>query len=411
MTSPLAIQPRKAWAVLVYMAGDNNLEPFAYADLAEMHRLPSDQGVHVVVQLDSRAGATERYRFFPGGHALAGEPLGEINTGDPAALTEFISWARRYFPADRTALIIWNHGTGLRDLPADFDYSALRSAETGGVKAELQHSLFGSTLKRLGQARRHLRGVAIDATDRDYLDTQELRRALADVPGDRPCVDLIGFDACLMSVIEIGYELRGLAEYMVGSQEIEPGVGWPYGDVLSALAANPAMSGAQLGEAIVRCYAESTGLKLRGAPARFTQSALDLRAVEQTYALVRDLVQGFTGALGNTKVRSALTRPRTPVKRFADRDLADLLSWCDSLYLETKGRASEPFREQLLALREHLQPGHGLVLASLAHGGDDAESIHGVSIYWPKEAYSAMYNTLAFAQSGWSQLVEQALAL
>ena len=47
MTSPLAIQPRKAWAVLVYMAGDNNLEPFAYADLAEMHRLPSDQGVHV----------------------------------------------------------------------------------------------------------------------------------------------------------------------------------------------------------------------------------------------------------------------------------------------------------------------------------------------------------------------------
>ena len=270
-----------------------------------------------------------------------------------------------------------------------------------------------SSCGEAAQTRRRLRGVAIDATDRDYVDNQELQKALADVPGDGHRVDLLGFDACLMSVVEIGYQLRGLTRLMVGSQETEPGAGWPYKEVLAALAARPTMSAHQLAETIVTCYAQTAGRRLRGRESPYTQSALDLDKVNQTFDLVRELTLKLldTHVLDHTKVRSALRRSRDQVKRFCDRDLADLLDWCKLLRRETKGRASEPFRETLLALQAHLEPGAGLVVASHAHGGSDANRIHGVSIYWPQEGYSSVYDRLDFAASGWGHLAEQAVSL
>jgi len=405
------IYPKKLWTLLVFMAGDNDLESFADLDLVEMESLPSDEHLHVVVQFDSRAEATYRYRFFPGGSEVVGEPLGEVNTGDPAVLTEFVTWGKKHFPAEQTALVIWNHGTGLRDLPADFDYSALRNGETKAVEKELGRTLFRPTLPKLAQMARRLRGVAIDATARDYLDNQELQNALAAVPGDDPRVDLLGFDACLMNVVEIGYQLRGLARFMVGSQETEPGAGWPYKEVLTALAAEPTMPARRLAETVVTCYGQVAGRKMRGRESPYTQSALDLDRVGQTFDLVRELVQRLADpqVLKQSKVRNALRPSSDQIKRFRDRDLADLLDWCEVLRRETKGQAGTPFREALLALQTHLSSGTELIVANHAHGGDDAARIHGVSIYWPLESYSPVYDKLDFATSGWGGLVRKVL--
>lgn len=408
----LPVYPQKAWTVLVFMAGDNDMEEFGDLDLVEMESLPSDENLHVVVQFDSRSTRTYRYRVLAGRSELAGEPLGEVNTGDPASLTEFVTWGKRHFPAERTALIIWNHGTGLQDLPDDFDYSRLRSLDARAVDTELKRSLFAPTLDRLAQRRPRLRGVAVDATDRDYLDNLELRDALAAVPGDGPRVDLLGFDACLMNVLEIAYQLRGLAEYIVGSQEAEPGEGWPYAKIVTDLAAGPEMSARELAETIVSAYTTST--KMRGfQESRYTQSALDLGRVEQAYELVKALTEQLMlpESLGNSTVQRVMRGSRQEVKRFRDRDLADLGDWCAHLRRNTKGRAGQPFRAELLALQEHLQPGQGVVLASQAHGGDDADRIHGVSIYWPQEACSEVYEGLDFAASGWGELVKQALTI
>jgi len=406
--SDVPIYPKKAWTMLVFMAGDNDLEAFAHLDLAEMDSLPSDEHLHVVVQFDSRAKATYRFRFFPGGHEKVGQPLGEVNTGDPASLTGFVTWGKKHFPAAQTALVIWNHGTGLRDLPPDFDYSRLRSGEAETVQALLRRTLFNPTLAKLAQTRHQLRGVAIDATDRDYLDNQELQKALSDIPGEGPRIDLLGFDACLMNVVEIGYQLRSLARFMVGSQETEPGAGWPYNQVLTALVANPDMSARQLGETVVKCYARSTGMKLR-QESPFTQSVLDLGMVDQTFNLVRDLALALDVpfVLENSTVEQALRTASESVKRFHDRDLADLSDWCAHLVRETKGGAGDHFRYQLLALQAHLELGAGLVIANIAHGGSDADHIHGVSIYWPQTTYSSVYDSLEFAVSGWGRFVNK----
>jgi hypothetical protein len=406
MTDDVDIQPHKAWAVLIYMAGDNDLEDFARLDIAEMSQLPSDENLHVVVQFDSRSAQTTRYRVYPGGRERVGDPLGETNTGDPAILTQFVTWGKTHFPADHTALIIWNHGTGLRDLPPDFDYAGLRGGDAPRVEAVMKRTLFTTTLPKLAARRKRLRGVAIDATDRDYLDTQELQTAIADVPGDGARVDVIGFDACLMSVIEIAYQLRGLAHWMIGSQEIEPGAGWPYADLLKQLAAQPAMSPRVFAETVVACYAAEQVATSIQQPAR-TQAALDLDQIGTTHALIQALTTALTTeVLQLSKVAAALRDLNDSVRRFRDRDLADLADWCDGLLLKTKGTAARPFLAQLRALRDHLQLGAGVIVANTA-SGPEAARIHGASIYWPQTDYSSVYDTLAFADAGWGKLIQR----
>ena len=51
-----------AWTWLVYMAGDNNLQGAGSTDLAEMKRIGSTDDVNVIVQFDTKANKTTRYR-------------------------------------------------------------------------------------------------------------------------------------------------------------------------------------------------------------------------------------------------------------------------------------------------------------------------------------------------------------
>lgn len=407
----LAIYPKKKWTVLVYMAGDNDLESFAHMNLLEMQGLPSDQHLHVVAQFDGRSQFTYRFRLFPGGNEPVGEPLGETNTGDPVILTDFITWGQKYFPAEHTALVIWNHGTGLRNLPADFDYSRLRSAETSLIKETLKHTLFQTTLDRFDTRPHRMRGIAIDATARDYLDTLELQKALKDASLPKQRLDLIGFDACLMNDVEIAYQLRGLGDYMVGSQETEPGQGWPYRKILSALAARPEMEPRQLAQTIVAEYGKSAASRLRAAASNMTLSALDLAQINTTYDLIKNLVAKLNtdSVLNNSTVRAALLSTHSAVKRFRDRDLVDLVDWCEVLRRQTKGSAGEPFRAELIALQQHLSLNPVLVVANQTSGGDDTARIHGLSIYWPEHGYLPEYDKLDFSSTNWGSLARKFL--
>jgi len=112
---------KKSWTVAVYMAGDNNLDPNAYLDLKEMKRVGSTADVNIVAQVDSlSAGSkTTRYQLTKGQGATlskdAKQKLGNQNTGDPQSLIDFVSWVADNYPADRYALVLWNHGQGWDD--------------------------------------------------------------------------------------------------------------------------------------------------------------------------------------------------------------------------------------------------------------------------------------------------------
>lgn len=102
----------------------------------------------------------------------------------------------------------------------------------------------------------------------DYLETNEVEDSLS----SSGFTHLIGFDACLMGMVEVAYQLSSYGLVMVGSEEVEPGPGWPYDTILQDLASNPDWDESELATAIVDRYYESYGDD-------YTQSAIDLQNV------------------------------------------------------------------------------------------------------------------------------------
>ena len=101
--------PRKAWTVLIYMCGDNDLESFIDADFAELCGVGSLPDMHLVVQCDRRQGA-RRY-ILPEG-PCDGEPVFDVtldhvrvNTGEPAEAIKFLLWGIEQAPSEHVAVI------------------------------------------------------------------------------------------------------------------------------------------------------------------------------------------------------------------------------------------------------------------------------------------------------------------
>ena len=88
------------------------------------------------------------------------------------------------------------------------------------------------------------RGIAFDDDAQDFLDNIELKRSWRSITKRlKRKIDILGMDACLMSMAEVAYQTaRHAPTSRVGSQEEEPGDGWPYDRILKALATKPAMS-------------------------------------------------------------------------------------------------------------------------------------------------------------------------
>jgi hypothetical protein len=120
-----------------------------------------------------------------------------------------------------------------------------------------------------------VRYVSHDEDTGDKLYNREIQDTLAGLTADGP-IDVIGFDACLMGMLETSYALRGCGTVMVASEELEPGDGWDYTGFLRPLVADPAsFDGAALGAQMVRAYADYYGD--RDAT---TMAAVDLSGAE-----------------------------------------------------------------------------------------------------------------------------------
>ena len=109
----------RRWTVLVYLAGDNNLDSAGLADLAEMKKVGSGDDLAIVAQFDrvGGRGVTRRYLLRKGtklpDDVIAS--LGETDMGDPAVLEDFLRFGGTKYPADNYMVVIWNHGAGWDD--------------------------------------------------------------------------------------------------------------------------------------------------------------------------------------------------------------------------------------------------------------------------------------------------------
>jgi hypothetical protein len=409
-SKPAATSPKK-WTVLVWMAGDNNLEDFGRTDIGEMKKVGSTADVDVVVQFDSMSDDRARRYHLRKGTSLASDlvkDLGPTNTGDPAVATDFFSWGVESHPADRYLMVLWNHGSGIdeTDVYRQARASGLRIVRKGkgtrgsGVvprsrarsiaSRRFRRSLFSSTV----DAALRRRGIAYDDTAKDFLDNAELHKVIEAVSrkAGRP-IDVVGFDACLMSMLELAYEHGGLARFTVGSEEVEPGDGWPYDRVVGALAADPDMTARQLGETVVQQYLKSY------ANDDVTMSCLDLSAAGALGSSVDRLAADLKDAIADPAEYAAFTKALNATQHFEMPDFLDLYDLC--AHLKTRSTSAA-----VKASADAIQQSLSAFVSAEGHKGSSVSGAHGVAIYFPRGRVTVVYERLKFAKdTRWDELI------
>ncbi|MBQ9015450.1 MAG: hypothetical protein IJ109_04955 [Firmicutes bacterium] len=184
---------------------------------------------------------TGRYMIRDGEVTLLETLPNDTCMSEPGTLEDFLKWANRNYPSDRKMLFFWDHGGGL----SGFGVDVLNPREKQSL-----------------------------------LSMSEITGALESA-GDK--YDVIGFDACLMQTMEVGMSLEPYADYLLASEESEPGSGMYYTAAFSRLAQEPDLDTLKFGAMMCSSYDQSLEL-LNGSPQpAYTMSMTDLRYMTVVY--------------------------------------------------------------------------------------------------------------------------------
>jgi len=197
-------------------------------------------------------------------------------------------------------------------------------------------------------------------------------------------------------MLEVAFQSRRGALVMVGSQETEPGSGWPYHRILGALAANPDMSAQDLGSTTVDAYVAAYDSGPSGQAV--TQSALDLTRVDQAAAALDQLAAALIARMGDSPIYLGIGQAQREAQSYNDRDYLDLY---DLAALFQKHCASAAIYTAAQRVMDAVQTSGraSLIINSRSLGRAVARS-HGVSIYFPvDDRISPFYAGLDMSQA------------
>lgn len=273
-----------SWLISWYVCGSDLESEYgaASADIEELLETELPPNVRVLILAGgTREWHNDMFRSNVGNlYLYDSDGLHQLDTmknadmGNARTLENFLRYGRENFSADHNVFVFWDHG--------------------GGSAA----------------------GVCADERTENMLRLNDIHEAFSAVYGANPAeppFEVVGFDACLMASYETAAALEGYARYMVASEEMEPGNGWNYDAWVGALAANPAMGGAAIGEVICDTY--MTGCVEEDTEEEATLSVIDLarlpalRSAYETYsreALARagSLSPAFFSALDRAAQRA-----------------------------------------------------------------------------------------------------------
>jgi len=253
------------WTIMVYMDGDNDLEMNIVDDFAEMAAIGSTNRIAVVALADTMTLTKGTHWYCvdegdvpidveTGTHTcdceeFAGGCPGELNMGDGATLEYFMSTAAANAPADNYMLVLWDHGASWYGVCEDWT-----SVLTDGSY--------------------------------DVLTIDEISTALDTVSASafqEGALKIIDFDACLMAGVEVAYEIRDLAEYMVAAITTiaRPGFQWEWllEDINALTDISPRVLGETMVDSFMEFYSQCAGKGVGGYPYA-SLSLIDLSEVE-----------------------------------------------------------------------------------------------------------------------------------
>ncbi len=387
------------WTYMVYMAGDNNLSTAGDEDLKEMRQVGSSPDVNVLVQFDNAGNkGTRRFYIRRGGINEKVEEFGETDSGDPNVLEDFIAWSYDNYPADRYALILWNHGGGWE--PSDLDrlarYERTRNWNTREASflsaSKLKKTFFSTSFSKiLNLDSSNLRAICSDDGSGHSLDTIELGKVLAYAKEKigQP-LDILGMDACLMSNLEVAYQAEPYVKYIVSSEEIEPGEGWPYSYILNILEKNPEISTPEFCCEIVKAYTKAYN---EWGQSDVTQSAFDLSKVKDTAKSLDLLAETLIDKMPD--INYTIYRAQNKSKSFLNNTLRDASHFCKVLSGLTQDSNLNQAAQNVV---KEFEANSGKFVIAESHLGKDYDQCCGASIYLPYYYISKYYADLEFAK-------------
>lgn len=347
----------KQWTLMVFMNGDNNLNNAGVRDLAEMQAVGSTSDINIVVLRDYGPKQSTKILYVNKGSSTVIYDFNKnLDTGDYNALINFFQFVKTNYPANHYLVDVWNHGGGWRERVN----KGISNDDTSG------HSI--STIQ-LGQAADAIRAI-----------------------NNNKKVDILGMDACLMAMAEVIYEVKDSFNYVIASEETEPGDGWNYTSILNKLVANPAMSAEELSKEQVDSYIDDNDYY------GVTQSAIN---VEKFVASI-DTLKKYTARAKEIMAtnKDAFIYARNNATSYDYREYKDMIGFMSIV----NDKVSD---QELLAISEIAIRQISDSIVASRHIGKDGS--YGIAVWVPYSAayYMNSYMNLKWAKdTGWSEIIK-----
>lgn len=192
------------WTVLMYVCGadlesDGGLATGDITEILSVAGQPDD--INIVLETGGARKWNRTYGISPNylgryhvrnKNLVLDENISKACMGYSSTLQSFIEWGMSEYPAEKTALILWNHGGGMAGVCYDENYS------NNSLTHDEVYTALKNAYKTLGLS---------SATNK---------------------LEFIGYDACLMAVQDVNEYVSEFAKFTIASEESESGYGWDY---------------------------------------------------------------------------------------------------------------------------------------------------------------------------------------
>lgn len=355
------------WNILNYIEGDNNIGNYAWHNINEMKKIGSTNKINLMVQLDEpKNKKTWRLHVVKKKLVDAGSLDVDMGKNPEKELKEATLWAHTCCPSDYTMIILWNHGNGILDEPKNHE----------------------------------LRGILYDYTNHTFMNNQQLTHALSyitkTVLGKK--IEILGMDACLMSMVEVAYQVKQHAQLLIASESLELAPGWDYAHFLNSL--NKTQE--RLTPRTVALHVVSSFARLnRSRTSHYTLSVVEL----STITALKNALNSFVAAtyecqkINPAHTVSLIQQARDHSIEFEKGKYIDLYSFLDHLKRSIK-RSAQTKNALFMSLTKTvenclLQLSKSVIISRI---GPALSGTGGLSIYFPRQPIHHSYEKTKFAQ-------------
>jgi len=389
----------RKWTVIVYMVADtgDSFYQSAMDNVFQMTKAKfNDKSIKVLVHADAPSPWVSKCWEVKTGAAILKQGW------DHACFLDFAEKLIEEYDAENYLIVLWGHGEGI-----DWKQKILANSPLGtniigagkrlwqGSKGALEVAEIGQTLKEMHK---------------------ELENVGLNIKRDRV---VVGFDACLMGMIEVYDEISKYVGWGVAAAGEIPDTGWSYGDILRVLGDHPETKPKELADKIVDACTD--WYSVHSPDTKVTFASCDLSKSDSVLEAMKNLTTVLFACIDDDSVRTAVKDARDFAEDLQEKAYIDLWAFCSELKRKTSQGGAKRLELHSAASRVIDALGNFVI----RHNFSDAypwkfvEDARGLSICFPESADLVgsfpdlrvnwrAYTHLAFSQAThWPEVLEK----